>query len=288
MLREPVLFFVLGAVALGCASPDVRPGSNTSLCVPRDGGPPCRGSPTGPGTPTTMDSGAPAVDSGAPSDAATTVTGTLRLFSSLPPGTVTTISSGWTVRALPSPDPDAGAPMLEATTTGLGEFTLAGVPPAGTDPDTGLAAFWLEATFPVMGNVGSMFEWPADTRSVELRAVTDDTLRVSLNSVGFVQADDRAVIAAYIRQSRTTGAAAVTGVLLQADGQASATLYDGPSGLMEVSATGTGSAGFAILPNVPVPVSGDGFIAVTGPRLTRTYRVRVRRHTMSWVLLTAI
>ncbi len=45
--------------------------------------------------------------------------------------------------------------------------------------------------------------------------------------------------------------------------------------------------GFAVLPNVPVPASGDGYVTVSGPRVARPFQVRVRTHTVTWLLLTA-
>ncbi len=302
MIREPVVLLALGALALGCSTSSDRPGTNSSLCVPVDGGPPCRGGPVGPTPPTpptppTFDSGATTPDATAPEDASTSVTGTLRLYRDLPPGATTAaMTSGWNLRALPAVGvdagvdggaDDAGVTLVETATTGTGDFTLPGVPPVGVSPATGLPSFWLELTFPVMGNIGTMFELPAETRSVELRAFTDDTLRVALNAQTLTQADDRAVIAVWVRESRAEGAAAVSNVTVTADGQASPTLYDGPSGIMEMSVSGTGPRGFAILPNVAVPASGDGFATVTGSRAPRSYQVRVRRRMVSWLVLTA-
>ncbi len=292
MLRETLCLLAIGAAALGCSSTDGRPGTNTTLCVPVDGGAPCRGIFGGPGggaTPT-LDSGVTPGDAGTADAPALTVSGTLRLFQDLPPRTTRIAgTTGWTIRALPTLDgADAGADTaLEATTGGAGEFTLAGVPPVATSPTTGLPSFWLAASFPVMGNLGSMFEVPAETRAVDLQAVTDDTLRTSLNAAGLVQADDRALIAVWVRESRVAGARSVEGVSLEADGQSSQTLYDAASGLMEPSGTGTGPLGFAVLPNVPVTSSGDGLVTVRGSRFTRPYAVRVRRQTVTWLVLTA-
>ncbi len=309
MLRESLRFVAAGALLLGCSSNDVRPASNTTLCVPVDGGPPCRGEIIGTIAPQGGDASTtpPSIDA-ATVDAAsvTTVSGTLRVFPSLPPDAARAAgSSGWTIRSLPayvSPFAvaDAGSDAglsdasaddagvaFEAVTDSNGAFTLAGVPPIGNSPTTGEPSYWISANFPVMGNFASMFEIPSTLRVVELQTFTDDSLRVSLNAAGQVQADDRALIAVWVRESRTPGARPVSGVTLEADGQSSQALYDGASGLMEVSLTGTGPLGFAVLPNVPVPASGDGYVTVSGPRVARPFQVRVRTHTVTWLLLTA-
>jgi hypothetical protein len=292
MLRETLCLLVIGAAALGCASSDTRPGTNTTLCVPVDGGAPCRGIFGGPGggrTPT-LDSGVTPADAPTADALAATVSGALRLFQDLPPrATRIAGTAGWTIRALPTlggVDAGAGA-TLEGITGGAGDFTLPGLPPTATSPTTGLPSYWLAAGFPVMGNLESMFEVPAEARSIELQTVTDDTLRTSLNAAGLVQADDRALIAVWVRESRAAGARAVEGVTIEAEGQSTQTLYDGASGIMELSATGTGPLGFAILPNVPVAASGDGLVTVQGTRMARPYAVRVRRQTVTWVVLTA-
>lgn len=296
MHRESLRLVAAGALLLGCSSGDLRPASNTTLCVPVDGGPPCRGEVIGTVNPPTGDASVstPLLDAATPDAAVTSVTGTLRIFPTLPPSASRTVAiAGWTVRALPaySAGADAGVDDagvgLEAITDSTGAFTLGGIPPVSNSPTTGEPSFWLSANFPVMGNFSSMFELPSASRSVELQTFNDDALRVSLNAAGLVQADDRAVLAVWVRESRTPGARPVSGVTLEADGQSSQSLYDGASGLMEVSLTGTGALGFAILPNVPVPASGDGYVTVTGPRVVRPFQVRVRTHTVTWLLLTA-
>jgi hypothetical protein len=298
MLRDPLRLLCVGALAFGCASSNDRPGGNSSLCVPDDSGAPCRGMlGGGPGDPADASTPTTPMDAAATADASSTAfSGTLRIYATLPPTSARAAgSSGWTVRSVaPYTAPvadggvavDAGAP-LEAVTDGTGAFTLPGVPPVADSVTTGLPSFWVSVNFPVMGNFASLFELPADTRTSELLTFSDDAMRVSLNSAGQVQADDRALIAVWVRESRSVGARPVSGVVLQADGQSSQSLYDGASGLMEVSLTGTGALGFAILPNIPVPIAGDGYVTVTGPRLARPFQVRVRTRTITWLLLTA-
>ncbi|MFO0645407.1 MAG: hypothetical protein U0326_04150 [Polyangiales bacterium] len=298
MPRNTLRFLALGALLASCSSNEVRPGSNTSLCVPEDGGPPCRGMiATGPSNPTDATVTTTPVDATVADDALSeNVTGTLRIYATLPPMTARAAgSTGWTVRSVPafaaSSDGgvdagDAGV-TLEAITDGVGAFTLPGVPPIATSLTTGQPSYWIAVNFPVMGNFSSMFELTADSRAVELQTFNDDALRFSLNAAGQVQADDRALIAVWVRESRAAGARPVSNVTLLADGQSSQSLYDGASGLMEVSVTGTGALGFAILPNVAVPISGDGYVTVTGPRLARPFPVRVRTRTITWLLLTA-
>ncbi len=226
------------------------------------------------------------------------VSGALRVFATLPPVTSRAAgSTGWTVRSVApfvaSSDAGVGGDAgdagitLEAITNGVGEFTLPGVPPISASQTTGLPSFTVSVNFPVMGNFASMFELSADSRVVELQTFNDDALRFSLNSAGQVQADDRALIAVWVKESRAAGARPVSNVTLLADGQSGQTLYDGASGLMEVSVTGTGPLGFAILPNVAVPIAGDGYVTVTGPRLARPFPVRVRTRTITWLLPTA-
>jgi hypothetical protein len=282
--------FVLGSV-VGCSTPESRPRTNVGGCVPTDTGATC------------VRGGVGVVGGGGgmgdPMDAASrdesaavtpvTVAGTLRLFTSLPPAlTATTTRSGWTLRALPSLDPDAGtAPMIEATTLPTGEFTLPDVPPVGSMSSSEMPSFWVEATFPVMGGIGSIFEVPAGSRALTLNTVDDDLLRVTINSFGFIQSDDRAVIAVYVRESRADGARAVSDRRANADGQSSATLYDNVGGTLELAINGTGPRGFALIPNVPVPASGDGFVSVTVQNSPRMYQVRVKRGRLSWLVATS-
>lgn len=300
MPRNTLRFLTVGALLASCSSNEARPGSNTSLCIPEDGGPPCRGMIAGgPSTGADATVTTPVADATVTADAlAETVSGTLRIFATLPPVTARASgSTGWTVRSVApfvaSADAGVGADAgdagatLEAITDGVGAFTLPGVPPISASLTTGQPSYWLSVNFPVMGNFASMFELTADSRALELQTFNDDALRFALNSAGQVQADDRALIAVWVKESRAAGARPVSNVTLLADGQSSQTLYDGASGLMEVSVTGTGALGFAILPNVAVPIAGDGYVTVTGPRLARPFPVRVRTRTITWLLLTA-
>lgn len=296
----------LCALLGACGSEPARPGTNSPSCVTfcdasysRGGG----GLPTGPGDFDAASAAEAGLDAMAPDVAPTTVSGTLRLFNNLPPGTTTTVGSGgWTVRTLPPltvdasasadaavddvPDLDAPSTELSTTTTATGEFTLPGVPARAVLPGETATGYWLEATFPAMLRFGTMFVVREGTAPA-LQTFTDDTLRGVLSSVGFALNDASAVIAVYVRQSTVADALPVSSVRITADGQVSATLYDGPTGAMEVSDVGTGTRGFALLANVPVPASGDGVVTVTATRASRTYPVRVRRGTVSWLLVVA-
>lgn len=294
---------VLCALLGACGSDPARPPTNSISCVTtcdasyaRGGG----GLPTGPGDSDAATSAEAGIDAAAPDVAPTSVSGTLRLFNNLPPGTTTTVGTGgWTVRTLPLlaaaggdaavgdvPDLDAATMELSTTTTATGDFTLPGVPARGALPGESATGYWLEATFPAMPRFGTLFVVREGTTPA-LQTFTDDTLRGVLSSVGFTLSDTSAVVAVYVRQSTVADAMPVSGVLVTAEGQVSGTLYDGPTGAMEISTTGTGSRGFALLANVPVPSSGDGVVTVTATRASRTWPVRVRRGTVSWLLVVA-
>ncbi len=307
MIRNGLPWLALVSLAAACSSESARPASNSgnSACMPDpDAGRTCigfggiggGGGGGGGGTVTPFDSGA-SLDATVDATASTALTGTLRVYQELPPVTARTANTaGWTIRTLAPLDPDAGTSLdagtdagvtLETVTTGLGEFTFAGAPTAAISPATGVSSYWLTANFPAMGNLGALFELPATANPAALLTVSDEALRTSLNAVTLVQADDRAAIAVWVRESRAAGALPVRNVVLTADGQASPSLYDGSSGLMELSETGTGALGFALLANVAVPATGDGWVTVNGPRLARPVPVRVRRQLVSWVVVTA-
>ncbi len=309
MIRNGLSWLALVTLAAACSSESARPASNPgeSTCVPdADGGRRCigfngigGGGGGGGGTTPTIDSGTP-LDATLDANTSAALTGTLRVYQELPPVTPRTANTaGWTLRTLAPLAYDAGVDdggvdagldagtTLETLTTGLGEFTFAGAPTTAISPATGLNSYWLTANFPAMGNLGALFELPATANPAALVTVSDEALRTSLNAVTLVQADDRAAIAVWVRESRAAGAAPVRNVVLTADGQASPSLYDGASGLMELSATGTGALGFALLANVAVPATGDGWVTLNGPRLARPVPVRVRRQLVSWVVVVA-
>ena len=305
MARRHLLVLALGASIAACGSADTLPPPNSARCINScdasfalgGGGRPPPSADGG----TTAEAG---MDAGV--DAASSVSGTLRLFRDLPPGNSVPMSvGGWTVSTLPLFVPvdagvadadvdadvvvapaDAGSDALTALTGSLGDFTLPGVPDRQTLPGETATGYWLLATSPAMGRIASLFT-VRSTADLALETVTDDTVRTVLAAAGLVQADDRAMIAVFVRQSTTRDALPVQNVRVLADGQSSASLYDGISG-MEISETGTGRLGFALLPNVPVPASGDGLVAVSADRAARPYAVRVRRGTLSWMLIVSI
>ena len=147
------------------------------------------------------------------------------------------------------------------------------------------SGYWLLATAPAAGRIATLFT-VREMGAVSLQTVSDDTVRAALAPSGLVQADDRALVAVLVRQSSSPGALAVRGVRVEAEGQSTASVYDGLGGL-ELAETGTGPLGFALLPNVPVPASGDGYATVRADRASRTYSVRVRRGALSWVVVIA-
>lgn len=306
MARRHPLLFALGASLAACGSADSPPPSNSARCITTCDASFAMGG--GGRTPGGIDGGAGAeagIDANV-DGAATAVSGTLRLFRDLPPGVSVPMSvGGWTVSTLPLFVPvdagvadadvdadvtvapvDAGVDALTALTGSLGDFTLPGVPDRQTLPGETATGYWLLATSPAMGRISSLFT-VRSAADLALETVTDDTVRTVLAAAGLVQADDRAMIAVFVRQSTVRDALPVQNVRVQADGQSSATLYDGISG-MEISETGTGRLGFALLPNVPVPASGDGLVSVSADRAARPYTVRVRRGTLSWMLIVSI
>jgi len=305
MARRHLLVFTLGASLAACGSGDAPPPPNSARCITTCDASFALG---GGGRPPVGIDGGAVTEAGIDATAdgrATTVSGTLRLFRDLPPGNSVPMSvGGWTVATLPLFVPvdagaadadvdadvvapaDAGFDALTALTGPLGDFTLPGVPDRQTLPGETATGYWLLATSPAMGRISSLFT-VRSTADLALETVTDDTARTVLSAAGLVQADDRAMIAVFVRQSTTRDALPVQGVNVEADGQSSASLYDGISG-MEISETGTGRLGFALLPNVPVPASGDGLVSVSADRAARPYAVRVRRGTLSWMLIVSI
>jgi hypothetical protein len=290
MALRPFLLLALGASLAACGTNDPLPPPNSARCnTTCDASFALGGGGGGGGTPG-LDAGAPA-EAGMDATAeapSTTVTGTLRLFRDLPPGMSVPMSvGGWTIRTLPLFDADAGTPVELSTLSGpLGDYTLPGIPMRQTLPGETTTGHWLLATSPAAGRISTLFT-VRTASDLALETVTDDTVRTILSASGLVQADDRAMIAVFVRQSTVRDALPVRGVRVEADGQASATLYDSVAG-MEISETGTGRLGFALLPNVPVPASGDGFVAVSADRAARPYVVRVRRATLSWMLVVSI
>ncbi len=286
MNRRDLLLLALGASLTACGTEATPPPSNPANCLRLcDGGAPVGGGGGGGGG-----GGVIGVDSGSPGADATTdvpatsVTGTLRTFRDLPPASNQVAAAGWTIRTLPPLDGDAGAPVeLTAITDGNGAFTLPGLPLRQTLPGEAATGYWLLATAPAAGRISSLFT-VREPGPLLLDTVNDDTVRTAINSAGLIQADDRAMVAVLVRQSSLRDALPVRNVRVQADGQSSATLYDSVAGV-EIAETGTGALGFALLPNVPVPASGDGLASIVADRAARPYAVRVRRGTLSWLVV---
>jgi hypothetical protein len=281
MTRRDLLVLALGASLSACGANDALPPPSATRCITTcDASAPIGGG----GVPVRPGDAAVALDSAADASA-TTVSGALRVFRDLPPGNVFSPSvAGWTVRTLPLFDADAGTPVeLTAMTDSTGAFTLPGLPMRQTLPGETAAGYWLLATAPAAGRISSLFT-VRDSAALQLDTVTDETVRTALAAASLVQADDRAMVAVLVRQSSVRDALPVQGVRVQAEGQSSATLYDSVAGL-EIAETGTGRVGFALLPNVPVPATGDGYAVVIADRAARPYQVRVRRSTLSWLLV---
>lgn len=289
VMRQPTaLLCVWGASLVACGSDLMPPSFNPSRCITScDGGVPFGGG--GGGGRPSLDagggsSGGGTLDATVDVPAPTSVTGRLRVFRDLPPrNDFIPSAGGWTIRTLPPLDADARTfTELSAVTDNTGAFTLPGLPLRQVLPGESATGYWLLATAPAAGRIASLFT-VRETGAITLDTVTDDTVRAVINSAGLIQADDRAMVAVLVRQSTVPGALPVRNVRVQADGQVSATLYDGIDGV-EIAKTGTGPLGFALLPNVPVPAGNEGVAAVTVDRAPRPYVVRVRRGALSWML----
>ena len=288
MNRRELLVLALGASLTACGSEINPPPSNPANCVNLcDGGAPRGGGGGGGGGGVVTTDGGGATADATTDGPVTSVAGTVRTWRDLPPGSTLGPAAGWTVRTLPPLDADAGVfNELTAVTDGNGAFTLPGVPLRQTLPGESATGYWLLATAPAAGRISSLFT-ARDNGPLLLDTVNDDTVRTVINAAGLVQADDRAMIAVLVRQSTVRDALPVRNVRVQADGQASSSLYDGVGGV-EIAETGTGPLGFALLPNVPVPAGGDGLALVIADRAARPYQVRVRRGAISWLVVVSI
>lgn len=223
----------------------------------------------------------------------TSVSGALALYTGLPPGrSRVEVASGWTVQAANLSaamlDPDPGVFV-----DGSGGFRLPVAPVVESLPDDTNRYYWLLATPPSTGGLRALFRIPEGTRAVTLNAANDDVFQTALMTSSVAFDSSRGHIAVTFREALLPDAPTVPNVLVDVEGQIVQPLYDNDFEVdqLQTIATGTGSRGFAFIPNVSV-TGGDGVVTLRvtngATTTTRAHRVRVRARTVSWLTLLPI
>lgn len=277
-------WLIAAGFAVGCSSPETRPAAllcDGGGCTGQSGG---GGSPSG-GTGNRLDAGGDA--------AVTSVSGVLGLYTGLPPGrSRVAAASGWTVQvanfSAGTLDPDPGVFV-----DGTGSFRLPVTPIAESLSDDSNRYYWLLATPPSTGGLRALFRVPEGTRAVTLNAANDDTFQTALVTSSVAFDPSRGHIAVTFREALLPDAQPVPNVLVDVEGQIVQPLYDNDieADQLQTIATGTGSRGFAFIPNVSVS-GGDGVVTLRvtygATTTSRAHRVRVRAQAVSWLTLLPI